>query len=166
MIRHGSPVTYSEIRHGLPVYDPAGFFVPLKKLLDEGKIPGTKEAMRSLISRAPVRLKRIRFLFKTRVLEHIYGAVVDSAQAALMSIGAVPPSPKHVPDAVRNQLVKKKLLEPEYARYCGDVIKFWKDVEHGKITEVSGQKLDEMMSKGLFFVGRIERLLQEMPKEK
>lgn len=164
MIRHGSPITFSEIRHGLPVYDPGGFFVPLKKLLSEGKIPCTKEAMRALIAKAPIRLKRIRFMFKVEVLEHVYTAVVDAAQANLILLGVAPPAPKHVPEAVETHLVKPGLLEPEYGRYCTDVVRFWKEVEHGKVKEIAGTKLDDMLEKGVRFVERAEHLMEEIGK--
>lgn len=162
MIRHGSPITFSEIRHGIPVYDPSGFFVPLKKLLEQGKIPGTKEAMRALISKAPLRLKRIKYLFKVRVLEHIFCAVVDAAQAPLIFLGVSPPDPKHVAESLRIHLVDKGLLEPEYARYADEIIRYWKDVEHGKIKEIPGSNLDECLEKGVHFVSRIERLMGEI----
>lgn len=164
MIRHGSPVTFSEIRQGLPVYDPSGFFVPLKKLLAQGKIPGTKEAMRSLIAKAPLRIKRIKFLFKTRILEHVYTAVVDAAQALLIAQGFAPPAPKHVPKAVKINLVKQEVLEPEYGRYCEEIISYWKKVDHGEVKEVPGKKLDDLLEKGALFVARIERLMGEIGK--
>jgi len=165
MIRHGSPVTFSEIRHGLPVYDPGGFFVPLKKLLEEGKIPCTKEAVRHLIAKAPLRVKRVRYLFKVRILEHVYAAVVDAAQAALIVQGVAPPAPKQVPEAVKMHLVERGLLEPEYERYCREIIRYWKDVEHGNVSEVPGGTLDVMLEKGTRFVSRMAALMSSLEKE-
>src|SRR3989344_9690955 len=94
LIRHGSPVTFTEIRDGIPLYDPSGFFLPLKKLLLEGRVPGTKEAMKSLIQQSPMRLLRIERIHTLSVLDALSSAVVDAAQAPLMGVGVSPPTPK------------------------------------------------------------------------
>lgn len=162
LVRHGSPVTFCEMREGIPVYDPSGFFVPLKKLLLAGRIPGTKEAMRALISRSPARIKRIRLMFKARVLEQIENAVVDAGQAPLIAMGVSPPVPKQVASSLETHLVNKGLLEPEWPRYCDEVVKYWKKYEHGELKEVSGEKLDELLEKAVSYVKRMERLMEEL----
>lgn len=162
MIRHGSPVAFSEIREGIPVYDPSGFFVPLKKLLLQGKIPGTKENMRQLIAAAPMRINRIKVLFKARVLEQVYTAAVDAGQAALIIYGVAPPAQKEVAAALETHFVLNKLLEPEYVRYCDEIVKYWKDYEHGNIKEIPGKKLDEMLEKVVRLVERMESLMEDL----
>ncbi|NOQ55913.1 MAG: hypothetical protein GQ477_03865 [Nanohaloarchaea archaeon] len=166
LIRHGSPVTFQEIRDGIPVYDPSGFFVPLKKLLRDGRIPGTKESMRSLIGKAPLRIRRIRHEFMLNVLEKIYTAVVDAGQAPLIMAGFSPPTQKMVATSLNEIFVKKKKLEPEYVRYVDEIVKTWKDYEHGKIKTISGDMLDKMLEHAGRFIRRMEDLMEEIEAEK
>ncbi len=162
LIRHGSPVTFQEIRDGIPVYDPAGFFVPLKMLIKKGKIPGTKEAMRKLISKAPLRLKRIRKEFMASILENTYSAVVDAGQAPLVMAGHSPPTQKKVAETLAAIFVKKGDLEPEYVRYADEIIRYWKDYEHGKIKDIKGENLDRMLENSGRFIRRMEDLMEDI----
>ena len=163
LIKHGSPTVFCEIREGIPIYDPSGFFVPLKKLLLQGKIPGTKEAMRDLIARAPSRIKRVELLFKTKILEHLFNAVVEAGQAPLILIGVAPPIPKKVAENLKIHFVRKKLLEAEYAKYCDEIVKYWKKFEHGKI-KVDWEDIDEIAEKTARFISRMEKLVDDIEK--
>jgi len=159
LIKHGSPTVFCEIREGIPIYDPSGFFVPLKKLLLQGKIPGTKEAMRELITNASFRVRRIESIFKIRVLEHLFNAVVDAGQAPLILIGVSPPKPRKLAESLKIHFVRKKLLEPEYAKYCEEIVRYWKKCEHGKI-KVDWEDIDEIAEKTARFISRIEKLME------
>ena len=159
LIKHGSPTVFCEIREGIPIYDPSGFFVPLKKLLLQGKIPGTKEAMRELITNASFRVRRVESLFKIRVLEHLFNAVVEAGQAPLILIGVSPPKPRKVAENLKIHFVRKKLLEPEYAKYCEEIVRYWKKCEHGKI-KANWEDIDEIAEKTARFISRMERLVE------
>lgn len=162
LVRHGSPVTFAEIREGIPIYDPSGFFVPLKKLLEQGRIPGTKEAMKSLLEEAPIRLLRIESIHTGRIVDDLSSAVVDAGQAPLLLLGVSPPIPRELPDKLRIHFVRKRKLEPEYVRYCEDVIKYAKAVEHKEITHISGKDLDLLLDKAVRFVERMEKLMRAL----
>ena len=161
LIKHGSPTVFCEIREGIPIYDPSGFFVPLKKLLLRGKIPGTKEAMRDLIAKAPSRIKRVEVLFKIKILEHLFNAVVEAGQSPLILAGVAPPIPKKVAENLKIHFVRKKLLEEEYAKYCDEIVKYWKKFEHGKI-KVDWEDIDEIAEKTAIFISRMEKLVDEL----
>jgi len=165
LIRHGSPVTFSEIQEGIPIYDPSGFFVPFKKLITEGKIPGTKEAMKSLIGRAPLRLIRIRKQFKFQIIENIYNAIIDACQAPLILVGASPPAQRELAEALDTHFVKKGMLEQEYVRYVDDIVKYFKDIEHGKIADITGEDIDHAMDRCIRIIDRAELLINEIEKE-
>lgn len=162
LVRHGSPVTFAEIREGVPIYDPSGFFIPLKKLLEQGRIPGTKEAMKSLLEEAPLRLLRIERIHTGRIVEELSSAVIDAGQAPLLLIGVSPPVPRRLPEMLKVHFVKKRMLESEYIRYCQDVIKYAKAVEHKEITHISGEDLDALLGKAVRFVERMERLMRKL----
>jgi uncharacterized protein (UPF0332 family) len=165
LIRHGSPVTFSEIREGIPIYDPSGFFTPIKKLLEQGRIPGTKEAMSNLLEEAPLRLLRIEKIRMDQMAFELLSAVADAGQAPLMLIGVSPPVPREVADKLRVHFVDKGLLEPEYPRYCDDVIKYYKAVEHKEIEHITGEDLEMLLDKATKFVERMEKLMRELLKE-
>ncbi len=161
LIKHGSPTVFCEIREGIPIYDPSGFFIPLKKLLLMGKIPGTKEAMRDLIVKAPSRVKRVESLFKIKILEHLFNAVVEAGQAPLILAGVAPPIPKKLGENLKIHFVRKSLLEPEYAKYCDEIIKYWKKYEHGEI-KVDWEDIDDIVEKTTLFINRMEKLMGEI----
>ncbi len=163
LIKHGSPTVFCEIREGIPVYDPSGFFVPLKKLLLQGKIPGTKEAMRDLIEKAPVRIKRVESLFKIKILEHLFNAVVEAGQSPLILVGVAPPTPKKLAENLKIHFIRKKQLEPEYPKYCEQIVKYWKEYEHREI-KVDWEDIDEIAEKTAKFVSRMEKLMEIVEK--
>ncbi len=160
LVRHGSPVTFTEIKEGIPLYDPSGFFLPLKKLLVEGRVPGTKEAMKSLIQQSPLRLLRIERLHEVSIIDALSSAVVDAAQAPLMAVGVSPPSPKQIPEQLKIHFVRKRKLSNEYVRYYSDVIKHWKMLEHGEMKFLKPEKLDELVEKATLFVEKMESLME------
>jgi len=164
LIRHGSPVAFSEIREGIPIYDPSGFFTPIKKLLEQGRIPGTKEAMKNLLEEAPIRLLRIERIRMDQMAFELLSAVADAGQAPLLLIGVSPPVPREVAEKLKIHFVDKGLLEPEYVRYCDDVIKYYKAVEHKEIEHITGEDLDALLEKSTKFIERMEKLMRELLK--
>ena len=161
MIKHGAPTTFCEIREGIPLYDPSGFFVPLKKLLSQGKIPGTKEAIHDLISRAPSRVRHIENSSKVRVLEHLFNAVVEASQAPLIIVGVAPPIPKNLAEALQIHFVNKDLLEPEYAKYAQEIFEYWKKFEHGE-SKIHWADIDDFAEKTTRLIVRMQRLMEDL----
>ncbi len=160
LVRHGSPVTFAEIREGIPVYDPAGFYLPLKKLLDAGKIPGTKEAMRSLLMNAPKRTMKVEKQYRGKILEHLYNAVVDAGQAALLVHGVSPPVQKKLADELETHLVSDDALSSRDVERCDTVISLWKQYEYGEVEKLEGETLDEAMEDTIRFIEATEELLE------
>lgn len=165
LVRHGSPVTYSEIREGIPLYDPSGFFLPLKKLLDKGKIPGTKEAMRSLIAKAPRRINKIEKKYKAQVIEQMYNAVVDAGQAILIVHGVAAPVQKDVPDTLQRHLVDEGILSERDVEQCRNVISYWKDYEHDEIERIEGEDLNDVLKDAEAFIETAEHILADIDPE-
>lgn len=161
LVRHGSPVTFSEIREGIPVYDPTGFFLPLKKLLSAGKIPGTKEAMRALLMNAPRRAMKVKNRYRARILEQLYNAVVDAGQAALIVEGVSPPVQKKLAQELEIHLVDTGVLQPRDVERCDGVITLWKDYEHSDSKELDGDTLDQAMDDTIKFIETVEELLEQ-----
>ncbi len=164
VIRHGSPIVFSEIRNGIEIYDPTGFFRPLKKLLELGRIPGTKEAMRALIISSPKRVIKVKELHKSKIISEIYDAVISAGQAILITEGVSPPIPKKIPEKLRQHLVKSnEMLEKDVVK-CEEIIKVWKNYEHGNKIELEGKEIDKLVAKGMDFIDEVEELMIEKLK--
>ncbi len=161
LIKEASPVTFCEIREGIPLYDPSGFFVPLKKLLEMGKIPGTKEAIRSLVEEAPERIEKVERRLKADILFHLFNACVESGQAALILLGVAPPIPKKLPKFLRLHPVKKGMLKESDVKDCEYVIRTWKDFEHGK-KKVEWEEVDKIFEKTARFVEKVEEMVERL----
>ncbi|MCX6821403.1 MAG: nucleotidyltransferase domain-containing protein, partial [Candidatus Aenigmarchaeota archaeon] len=86
------PIIYNFIKEGKTLYD-AGFFMPIKRLLDMGKIPATREAIESYMEGAPKKLMRAKTVKLLMLAEDCYYAMLNTAQAVLMFMGLEPPVP-------------------------------------------------------------------------
>jgi len=165
MARIGHPLLYTIVRDGWALYD-TGFFVPIRKLLELGKIPATLEAVEKFMETAPQKINRVETAKLYMIAEDLYYAMLNSAQAVLMYMGQNPPSPKHTPIDVKESLVDGGLLEKEYLDYLESIIDFRKKVEHKEIKDVPGQQLDEFIEKSKKFISRMEQLLLQLQKKK
>ena len=165
MARIGHPLLYTIVRDGWALYD-TGFFIPIRKLLELGKIPTTLEAVEKFMETAPQKINRVETAKMFMIAEDLYYAMLNSSQAVLMYIGQNPPSPKHTPHEVREHLVNATLLEEVYLQDLEAIIEFRKRVEHKEIKEISGAEVDKYIGKAKKFVSRMEQLLLQLQKKK
>ena len=165
MARIGHPLLYTIVRDGWALYD-TGFFIPIRKLLELGKIPTTLEAVEKFMETAPQKINRVETAKMYMVAEALYYAMLNSAQAVLMYVGQNPPSPKHTPVEVRECLVNASHLEQTYLDDLESVIDFRKRVEHKDVKDITGQQLDEYIQKAKQYVSRMEQLLMQLQKKK
>jgi len=165
MARIGHPLLFTIVRDGWALYD-TGFFIPIRKLLELGKIPTTLEAVEKFMETAPQKIRRVEEIKLMMIAEDLYYSMLNSSQAVLMYMGINPPSPKHTPLDVREHLVHGNLLEETYLHDLEDVINFRKGVEHKEIKEITGQQLDEKIEKAKKYVSRMEQLLLQLQKKK
>ncbi|OYT43272.1 MAG: hypothetical protein B6U88_01385 [Candidatus Aenigmarchaeota archaeon ex4484_56] len=157
MVRLSHPLLHTILRDGWALYD-QGFFIPMKKLLERGKIPASLEAVELLMASAPQKIERARNVKLYQISEDCYYAMLNSSQAVLMYLGKQIPDPKNTPKAVKEYLVDTKLLKEEYYKFLEEVIKFRKNVEHKKIKKVSGEKVDEFLNKAERYVKQMRRI--------
>ena len=165
MARIGHPLLFTIVRDGWALYD-TGFFIPVRKLLELGKIPTTLEAVEKFMETAPQKINRVETAKLYMVAEDLYYSMLNSSQAVLMYMGLNPPSPKHTPLDVKEHLVDAKLLEENYLQDLQGVIEFRKQVEHKEIKDINGQQLDEFIQKAKQYVSRMEQLLLQLQKKK
>jgi len=165
MARIGHPLLYTIVRDGWALYD-TGFFIPVRKLLEAGKIPHTIEAVELLMHSAPKKIERVESVKLYAVAEDLYYAMLNSSQALLMFLGKNAPIPKEIVRAVREYLVDEGLLPERYLKWLEEVVKFRKDVEHKRVKRITGKQLDEYISKAKLYVRRMEQLLERARREK
>ena len=106
--RAGDPVAINILRDGVALID-IGIFEPLQALLIQGRIRPTTESIWSYFGRSPRTLINSQWHIMQATLD-LYWAVIDSAHAALMKTGEIPPSPDHVADLLEEKLVKTQQL--------------------------------------------------------
>jgi uncharacterized protein (UPF0332 family) len=165
MARIGHPLLYTIVRDGWALYD-TGFFIPVRKLLELGRIPTTLEAVEKFMEAAPQKINRVETAKLFMIAEDLYYAMLNCSQAVLMFMGQNPPSPKHTPNEVNEHLVKANLLEETYLKDLESVLDFRKRVEHKEVKDVTGQELDEYIRKSKNYVNRMEQLLLQLQKKK
>jgi predicted nucleotidyltransferase/uncharacterized protein (UPF0332 family) len=160
-IRNANPVIFTFLRDGVPFYD-RGMFQPWKLLLKQGKIVPTPEAVDSYIKSGKQVLDRTKFKLKEIAMEDFFWSCLNPAQGVLMMIGIPPTDPKETPDAMREHLVKKGLLEEKWVKILEDILQLRKDIEHGKVKEVSAKQVEENFNNAEKLLERLDKLVKEL----
>ncbi|MEM5829831.1 MAG: nucleotidyltransferase domain-containing protein [Candidatus Aenigmatarchaeota archaeon] len=155
------PVIYNFIKEGIAIYD-TGFFTPIKRLLEMGRIPATREAIENYMEGAPKKLMRAKTVKLLMLAEDCYYAMLNTAQAVLMFMGLAPPVPSKAYDDVKKFLVEPGILEPEYAEWLREIIEIRKKIEHKELMDVEGKFVDEWIGKAEKFVNKMFGLLNAL----
>ncbi|MBU0953328.1 MAG: nucleotidyltransferase domain-containing protein [Nanoarchaeota archaeon] len=158
LVREGHPIVFNFIREGVPVYD-KDIFLPIKRLLQMGEIRPSKEAVEKFIDRGPQRIRRVKNAKMYMVVEDLYYAMLESAQAVLMFLGKTPPRPVDAPKELRKILVPMKLMTEHDVKQLEDVIEIRKGVEHKRIKFMTGAQLDKWISVADKFVSKMRSLI-------
>ncbi len=160
-IRLSHPLFVNIVREGYAIYD-TGFFIPMRKLLEWGHFPLTKEAAIMRIEGAPEYLERAKRMKAKIVAVDVYHTILDSTQGLLMYLGINPPAPKIAAKYVRQHLVKSGLMTEEDAKIVEEVVKFYKTMEHGEIKEISGKELDEWIGKAEKYLKKVQAIFKAL----
>ncbi len=161
-LKDANPVIYTLLRDGVPIYD-RGVFMPWKLLLKMGRIKPSPEAIDMNMDLGERLIQRIKFKMLSVVGEDLFYALLNPAQAALMLYGIPPPTPKETSKLLDQIFVKKeKLLEKKYVTILENIRKAFKDVEHGKLKEISGKEIDKMLGEAKDYLKRIKELFKQI----
>ena len=158
---NGDPVIVNILRYGEALIDSGGFFNPLKSLLLDGKIRSTPEAIYSSLQRAPTHLARSKAA-TMGAIEGIYWAMVDSAQAALMMDGKVPPSPEQIPEMLSESFVSKGMLKVNSIRAVRDIYVLHKSILHGNISQIKGAEIDSWHDTAEKFIQEMTDIINQL----
>lgn len=159
-LMRGDPVVMSILRDGQPLIDMAGFFEPLKYLLVTGKIRATPESIYSLLQRAPQHLSRSR-LSELNAIDGLYWGMVDSAQAALIAVGASPSSPENIAADLKVNFVNSNKMNSKYVGWYRDLLNLHREITHGRISNLKGSEIDVWQARAEEFMNVMARLVDE-----
>jgi predicted nucleotidyltransferase/uncharacterized protein (UPF0332 family) len=160
-LMRGDPVVLNIIRNGEAMVDFAGFFEPLKFLLAQGKIKATPEAVYNCLQRAPIHIARSKAA-ELNAIEGLYWAMVDSAHAALIAARIPPPSPEHIPIALKETFVNSGTLKMKYAIWFRDLLMLHKKIAHREVNDLKGVEIDNWQAKTEEFLSVISNLVNEL----
>ena len=159
LAKKGDPIAINILRDGVALID-SGFFDPLQALLYQGRISPTYESVYTYLHRAPASIANSKWHILQGTLD-LYWATIDSAHAALMKMGNIPPSPSHVADMLQEKLVKRGLLEQRYVSIMRTFYDLSKRILHGEQTRVQGREFDNHLRDAQDFVDRMKRIVEK-----
>jgi len=157
-MRNGDPIAINLLRDGVALID-SGFFDPMQALLKRGRVRPTQESIWTYYTRAPNTLHNSKWHLLQGVID-LYWAVIDSAHAALMKVGEIPPTPEHAADMMEQKLVKRKLLEHKYVLIMRSFYRLMKMVTHREIVEIKGHEFDHYYKEAEDFVQRMRKIIE------
>jgi len=160
-LMHGDSVVINILRYGEALIDIAGFFNPLKALLAQGKIHSTPEAVYAALQRAPLHLARSKAA-QMGAIEGIYWTMIDSAQAALITLGKLPPSPEHVAPMLKENFVDTKMLKMEYVIWYRDIYVLHKSIVHRDINNIKGVEIDQWQDRARLFMKKMTEIIDKL----
>lgn len=160
--REGDPVLINILRDGIPLID-KGFFRATQALLDQGRIRPTKESVWIYYARSPVSIRNSQKHVMQACVD-LYWAGIDAAHAALMSVGAMPPSPEHVPDLMQTHLVEKGWIHKKYPVIMKELYDLSKHIEHRDVKMVSGAQYDAYLKETETLVRELRTVVKENQK--
>ncbi len=163
-LMHGDPVILNILRYGQALIDSGGFFNPIKVLLLQGKIKSTHEAVYSALQRAPAHIARSKFA-EMSAIEGVYWAMVDSAQAALIMAGKLPPSPEHLPGMLKVTFVDQGMLKMKAVQALREIYVLHKSITHSEISDIKGQDIDNWQETAERFLIDMTNLINKMIEE-
>ena len=164
-IKDANPVIFTFLRDGVPLYD-RGVFMPWKLLLKMGKVKPSPEAIDMNMDIGDRLLERTKQKLLSVVGEDLYYATLNTAQAALMLYGIPPTTPRETVAMMEEIFVKKeKLLDQKYVDILEKIRKYYKDVEHNKIKEISGTEIDKLLKETDSYLKGIKELFNAIEKK-
>ena len=156
-VRIGEPAVINMIRYGETILDYGGFFNPMKVLLAKGKIRPTAESIFVALRRAPMHLAKAKVGIVASI-ENVYWSMVDSAHAALMAAGHVPPSPEYVSELLQEVFIKHKKLDRKYISWFNEMYSLTHDIMHGNVKYLEGKEIDLYLNRAEEF----ERVMRKI----
>jgi hypothetical protein len=92
--------------------------------------------------------------------------MVDSAQAALMSLGRLPPSPEKIPTMLTEHAVQTGKLKPEAVNTYKAILALHKSISHGETGQVRGADIDIWQQRAEQFILAMTAVINQSLEDK
>ncbi|MBM3232159.1 hypothetical protein FJZ21_02145 [Candidatus Pacearchaeota archaeon] len=158
---HGDPIVLNIIRQGQVLIDLGGFFNPIKSLMVQGKIHSTPEAVYASLQRSPYHLTRSKMSMLNAV-EGVYWCMVEAAQAALITLGKLSPSPEHVAKMLHENFVETGVLKSEFVKWYYNVFTLHKQIAHGEVKMVKAAEIEAWQEKAEIFMKKMVEIIDKL----
>ncbi len=152
MLRAGDPVLLTMLRDGYALID-TGFFDPLKRLLEMGRIRPSPEAVAAYAMRAVQSLGYAEASLQ-RVVRDAAWAVVNAAHAYLMSQGVKPLLPREIPGMLEEKVSFLTVKEKQVIR---ELVREEKLMEHDPKHQLPGRHVVHLLHAAERIVKKILR---------
>ncbi len=161
-----NPVILTILKDGVAVYD-TGFFVPLQMLYKSGNILPTRESVDSNIITAEELLNWADDTLSRKLSSDLFNSVVSAGQSLLMELGYQPPTPKEVSKELSAIAVDKEhLLSKEDVDAVADIVKWFKDIDHGEIKSITGEDYSKKYNEAKKVVDKILKEIEKLREKK
>lgn len=161
-----NPVILTILKDGVAVYD-TGFFVPLQMLYKSGNILPTKESVDSNILTAEELLNWADDTLSKKLTSDLFNSVVSAGQSLLMELGYLPPTPKEVSRELESIAVEKEhILSKEDAETVADIVRWYKEIDHGEVKSVSGEEYAKRYNQTKKVVDNILKEIERLREKK
>lgn len=158
---HGDPVVLNIVRQGQVLIDIGGFFNPIKALMVQGKIHSTPEAVYASLQRSPYHLTRSKMSMLSAV-EGVYWCMVEAAQAALITLGKLPPSPEHVTRMLHESFVETGVLKSDFVKWYHNIFILHKQIAHGEVRSVKATEIEDWQEKAEIFMKKMVEIIDKL----
>ena len=165
-LRSGEPWVMTAVKDAYVLYDPSDYITPLKSLMIQGRISGTKEKAYALIERAPFRYQEAQRVMLDEVTEELLSAMTETAQAVLMFFGTAPPAAKDIPRELRKNFISKGLLKEKAAECFEDFYETTSKINHRETTKLTGKEIKKLLNRAVLFIDKMDDLFSLLEVEK
>tara|TARA_Y100000034_G_scaffold136444_1_gene212947 strand:- start:1334 stop:3199 length:1866 start_codon:yes stop_codon:yes gene_type:complete len=164
-LKRAEPVFYTTLRDAVPLYD-RGMFAPWKLMLKKGLLTPSPEAIQKYLKDGRAYLNRTNLKFRDISVEDFFWSTSLPIQGLLMLVGTPPGSPNHLAGQMRKDLVKPGLIEDKYVKIWENILKTRKDIEHGKLKEVTPEKVTKLYHGADELLKRVEKAYGDVERKK
>ncbi len=124
-------------------------------------IHSTPEAVYASLQRSPYHLTRSKMSMLNAV-EGVYWCMVEAAEAALITLGKLPPSPEHITKMLHENFVDTGVLKSDYVKWYHNVFILHKQIAHGDVKVVKASEIEMWQGKAEEFMLKMVELIDKL----
>ena len=95
-------------------------------------------------------------------VEGVYWCMVEAAQAALITLGKLPPSPEHISKMLHENFVETGVLKSDFVKWYHNVFTLHKQIAHGEVRVVKGSEIEAWQEKAEIFMKKMVEIIDKL----